>query len=441
MEEQINFEQPLEEEGQEKYEGKKVYTDKIDPSIDVLYNDYKRGRLILQADFQRYFVWDMKKSSKLIESVLLDIPLPTIYTSEEDDNKEYVIDGQQRLTSFISFIDGKFPDDREFRLTGLDALTSLVGKTFAELDEVYQNKIKDYPIHKIKFKKESDSDLKFEIFERLNTGAISLNQQELRNCVKRGPYNDLIKSMAKEHDFMTLLGLTEPHKRMIDVELVLRFLAFYNATYLNYKPPIKQFLNKDMDKNKDIAGTDAEKLKTIFKNAVMVTKSMFGDKAFKRFTIGNDTERNGEWGSKFNNSLYDIVMYEAAREDKNKMYQHLDQIREALIYLMTNDQDFIDSIELSTSSVQAVRMRFDKWRQTVENIIGNTEREPRCFTSSLKKELFDKDAICSICGNEIRNIDDAHVDHINQYWKGGRTIPENARLTHRYCNLSRSRKE
>ena len=201
---QIDFEQPLEEEGQEKYEGKKIYTDKIDPSIDVLYNDYKRGKLVLQADFQRYFVWDMKKASKLIESVLLDIPLPTIYTSEEDDNKEYVIDGQQRLTSFISFIDGIFPDGREFKLTGLDVLTSLADKKFSELDESYQNKIKDYPVHKIKFKRESDPELKFEIFERLNTGAVSLNQQELRNCIKRGPYNELIRTLAKDRDFMSL---------------------------------------------------------------------------------------------------------------------------------------------------------------------------------------------------------------------------------------------
>ena len=238
---------------------------------------------------------------------------------------------------------------------------------------------------------------------------------------------------------MSLLGLEQPHKRMMDVELVLRFLAFYNATYLNYAPPMKRFLNNDMDKNKDITIAEEEKLKNAFKNAVTITKSMFGDKAFKRFIKVNDNERDGEWGSKFNNSLYDVVMYENAREDKNKMYQHLDQIREALIYLMTNDREFIDSIELSTSSTQAVKKRFDKWRQTVESILGSTSKEPRLFSNKLKKELYDKDSTCEICNNEIRSIDDAQIDHIEQYWKGGKTIPENARLTHRYCNQSRPR--
>lgn len=117
----------------------------------------------------------------------------------------------------------------------------------------------------------------------------------------------------------------------------------------------------------------------------------------------------------------------------------MDSIREALIYLMTSDQEFIASIELSTSSVQAITKRFDKWRQTLQDIIGIAQREPRCFSFKLKKELYDKEPTCSICGQRIQNIDDGAIDHIDQYWTGGRTIPENARLTHRYCNNSRSR--
>lgn len=115
--------------------------------------------------------------------------------------------------------------------------------------------------------------------------------------------------------------------------------------------------------------------------------------------------------------------------------------REALIDLMATDQEFIVSIDKSTSSVQAVTKRFDTWRHAVEGIIGINQKEPRCFTNQLKRELFEQNRTCAICGQEIKNVDDSAVDHIKQYWTGGQTIPENARLAHRYCNWSRPRSD
>lgn len=106
---------------------------------------------------------------------------------------------------------------------------------------------------------------------------------------------------------------------------------------------------------------------------------------------------------------------------------------------MTTDQDFIDSIELSTSSVQAITKRFDKWRLTPQDIIGIQYKEPRCFSNQLKEELFKNNSACKICDQKIQEVDDAALDHIEQYWKGGKTIPENSRLTHRFCNWSRPR--
>ncbi len=84
--------------------------------------------------------------------------------------------------------------------------------------------------------------------------------------------------------------------------------------------------------------------------------------------------------------------------------------------------------------------RFDKWRLTLQGIIGIAQKEPRCFSLKLKQELYNNDPTCAICGHKIQNIDDTAIDHIKQYWTGGKTIPENARLTHRYCNWTRSRK-
>jgi len=442
---ELEFEQPLEEEIESieiSSTKRRVYTEQGDPEIESLYGKYKRGKLVIQPDFQRHFVWDAKKSSRLIESALLDIPLPVIYISEEKDGKEYVIDGQQRLTAFFSFIDGQFPNGIDFKLTGLKVFTELNRKSFKEIDEELQDKIRYCKIRTITFRRESEADLKFEIFERLNTGAVSLNDQELRNCIYRGLYNKLLKELSKDADFMYLLGLKKPDKRMKDIELVLRFAAFYHFTYLKYKPPMRKFLNNDMEKYQDISEVDAIELKNAFKNAVTIIKSLLDNHAFKRFYKGDEKNPNGYWEpKKFNASLYDILIYSFAREDKNEVYQNLDSIREALIYLMTNDQDFIDAIELSTSSVQAVTKRFDKWRLTLQDIIGIARKEPRCFSLKLKEELYKNDSTCAICGQKIQDIDDAAIDHIKQYWAGGKTIPENARLTHRYCNWARPRKD
>lgn len=417
-----------------------IITSSGDLEIYSLHNKKIRGRLVLQPDFQRQYVWDAAKASKLIESAILNIPLPIIYLSEEQDGKEYVIDGQQRLTSFFSFIDGTFPDGKQFKLSGLNVYSELNGKKFSELSEELQDKVRYYKIRAITFQKGSSENLKFEIFERLNTGSVQLNDQELRNCLYRGKFNVALKEMAVDPDFMYICGLKSPDKRMKDKELVLRFSAFYHKTYLNYKAPIRNFLNAEASEKRDISEKELAELKAAFKNACQIIRSAFDKNSFKRFYKGKDGQPNGYWEpKKFNTSLYDILMYSFAREDKNKAFQNLDSIKEALVSLMTEDQEFVDSIELSTSSVQAVTMRFDKWRLTLQGILGVNQKEPRCFSYRLKEEMMASNPTCEICKQRIQSTDDAAIDHVKQYWTGGKTIPGNARLTHRYCNWARPR--
>src|SRR5690606_17547886 len=109
--------------------------------------------------------------------------------------------------------------------------------------------------------------------------------------------------------------------------------------------------------------------------------------------------------------------------------------------LMTTDLEFIDAIEIGTSEERKVVRRFDKWRNVLNDILGEQKKQARCFSYGLKEQLFNENPTCALCDNQISQIDDAAVDHIEQYWLGGKTIPENARLTHRFCNASRPRKE
>jgi hypothetical protein len=415
---------------------RRIFTDKHDYPIGSLYTKYKDGELILDPIFQRRPVWDRARSSRLIESVLLEVPLPVFYLAESSDSSEEVIDGQQRLRAFFSFIDG------EYSLTGLKALPDLNDKRYQGLDRPLKRKIRDYPLHTVTFKKESDENLRFEIFERLNTGAVPLNYQELRNCIYRGPYNDLLISLSSDADFMALMGLKAPEKRMHDVEYVLRFAAFYHATYLKYKPSMATFLNEDMKQFQKITKDESDKLRNAFKTSVALLRSMLGANAFRRYYRGVEGSHAGYWEpKKFNASLYDIMMWGFSDKDKNQVMANLDPIREAWIVLMTEDDRFIESIELSTSSIKSVTYRFDAWRKALGDILDKTTKQPRFFTRDLKEQLYKDNPTCKICNQRISDVDDAAVDHVKQYWLGGKTEFENARLTHRYCNWARSKSD
>jgi hypothetical protein len=143
-----------------------------------------------------------------------------IYTAEEADGKEVVIDGQQRLMTFIGFLSGKFPKDkRPFKLTKLKILKELNGQTFNDLDQKLKIAIRRYGVSIIKIANTTDENVKFEIFERLNTGAVSLSPQELRNCMYRGALNNLIKELAEHNSFRNVLALQDRPQRMVDSEI------------------------------------------------------------------------------------------------------------------------------------------------------------------------------------------------------------------------------
>ena len=195
-------------------------------------------------------------------------------------------------------------------------------------------------------------------------------------------------------------------------------------------------------KYQHITKAEADMLRVAFKNAVQIVKSLFGETAFKKFYAGTKTSPNGTWETKqFNASLYDVMMAVFCDKDKNRVYAALDSLREGLIDLMVSNSDFIEAILSGTSEPDKVRKRFHLVQALVDDILQSYKQQPRCFSGQLKKELFEKDACCAICHQQIRLMDDAAIDHIHQYWKGGKTIPENARLTHRFCNLSRPRSE
>jgi hypothetical protein len=130
-------------------------------------------------------------------------------------------------------------------------------------------------------------------------------------------------------------------------------------------------------------------------------------------------------------------MYTFAFYDKRQIVPNSDRIREEFLDVMTSDEKFVEYITATTDQVDRIRYRAEEWRRRLDVLVGDAKPEPRGFTLELKRDLFTANPTCQLCKQQIHDLDDAEVDHIKHYWRGGRTIPENARMTHRYCNRAR----
>ena len=419
--------------------GHNVVSDRSERRISGLMSDFNEGDLVINPIWQRLYVWDDTKASRLIESILLNIPIPMIYVAEEEsEGKELVIDGQQRLRSAFRFI------NNEYSLRGLKVFVTLNGMKFSDLEKDYQRKINRYNFTVVRIRESlSDETVKFDIFERINTGSVNLNQQELRNSLYLGDYNEFLKELAKDSIFMKLYFGQKAPKRMQDVEMVLRFFSFSIEGLHSYTGRLKSFLNNHINKytkllenfNDSERKKEQKKLKEMFQKSITLANSAFGEKTFRSCQLKKDKVL--AWNPSPNRSLYDAVMYGFIHFEKNQVMNHLDSINEALIDIILNDPAFLPSSQ--TVSKKNVNYRFNRWRKELDEII-TSPIQPRTFSRKLKQELFDNDSTCKICKQAILSIDDSEIDHIKPYWKGGATIPENAQLVHRFCNRSKSGK-
>ncbi len=398
------------------------------------------GELILQPLYQRNFVATDLIASKLIESILLDVPIPVVYLAEEQNGSYSVIDGQQRLTSFLSYLEGKFPDSRPFKLSGLKVLSELNKKLFVELDSELQKKIRSTTIHSIIIKKESNPDIKFEIFERLNTGSTKLNEDEIRNTVYRGSYIELLSELSENPTFHELIQKDNFKKRMIYRGMILRFLALSEKSYLNYKSSMKQFSNKELRDNRNLSAEKRKEYKSRFEHCLDLVKVVFGTNAFRRYIPGFN-EEGGKWAStQINMSLFDLQMVGFVNFSKNEVLSKADGIREELLNLMATDIEFQNLIGFKTSDTDNVKKRFKMYMDMLERVIGDKMYSERNFSFSVKEELFNTNPYCAISGQKILAIEDSEVDHIIPYSKGGKTEKSNAQLVLRYFNRAKKDK-
>jgi hypothetical protein len=410
---------------------KNVVIEKVDRSLYEFHRWYQQKKLIIDPEWQRSYVWDKKRASRLIESFLIDLPVPVIYLAKTNENKYEVIDGVQRLTSVFEFFAGKFS------LIGLELLPDLNKKTFSELPEALQHKLEDTTLRSFDLSSHTSSNFLFVIFERLNTGGVPLNEMEVRNCVYRGSLNNLIRELAKNSDFVQAVNQKDLAKRMADRALILRFLAFYERHYTKATNGLKAFLNQFFEIYKNPNEEKLREFEKQFKKAMKASVTVFGQNAFRLRRV--DVKGGGEWTPRTNAPIFQAISVSFTEYDLTQITERSDAILEAFVDLVTTDKKFIDCVSKSTGDAPNIRYVFETWNARLKEVMDGSQPldKTRIFSKKLKLEMFESSNTCAICNQEIKTLHDAALDHERHYWRGGQTIPSNARLVHRHCNLTR----
>ncbi|MEH2463636.1 DUF262 domain-containing protein [Nostoc sp.] len=348
-----------------------------DWTISTLRDKYERGQIDLQPHYQREYVWEQKPElpSRLIESLLLQIPVPPLYFVRLNTGKIEVVDGQQRLTTLILFVTNKF------KLQKLQKLSSLNGKHFQELSDQDQEKIIDAPIRSIVIDAGTNQDLRYEIFERLNRGAMALNEQEIRNCVYRGLFCDLLAELERDVNWRKIKGSDLPESRFIEREMILRFFSFANRIDY-YGGNLKRFLNDYMDKYAPKEQAQVSQLGAVFRQTMQNVYTVFGKYAGRLYSVDDSPQDAGKWEKEFSISALDIQASALIGCSPIKVQALAKSICEAYkFYLATNPQVRL-AISRRPAGTEATKTRWFGFKTVVQEILN----EP--VTSGTADELL-----------------------------------------------------
>lgn len=311
-----------------------------DFDVEGLVRRLDRGDIEI-PEFQRAYVWDQKRASRFIESLLMGLPVPGIFLYRDKGSQTLrVIDGQQRLQSLKSYYSGKFPGSGcEFKL--IDLHSRFAGYAYGDLPAQDRRRLNDSIIHASIILQESPDDdgtSQFTIFERLNTSATPLWPQEIRGAIYGGEFNRLLVALNECAEWRSLVG--KPNRRKRDQELILRFLALYHDMP-EYKPTMKEFLNNHMKRNRGLQIYSAKEARELFHSTVRTIFEKLGPSAFRPKHAVNA-------------ALLDALMVAIARRlEKGPITA---EIRNEYIELLENEK-FHASIFAGTSQASNVRTR------------------------------------------------------------------------------------
>ncbi len=311
----------------------------------------------MNTDFQRHAeLWDNPKMSKLIESVLIRFPLPAFYFDASNDDKWLIVDGLQRLSAIKKFV-----VDQKLRLHGLEYLKNFNDMKYEELPRTYKRRLDECAVTLFLIQPGTPDAVKYSIFRRINTGGLVLNDQEIRNAMAKPSVRKYLEDLAKDDFLKKTIG--DQSRRMVDQELVLRYLAFRFMDYEHSKKNIASFLDEMIDKLEKASPDELIKYNESFRLAIKRCWDIFEVHAFEKSTDGNHVKRRRK-----NSTLFEVWMNalsELSEIEIENLYNKKEELIKKHLNLMATDNDYFRSITYSTQKKDHYRTRRDKVKELI----------------------------------------------------------------------------
>ena len=363
-------------------------------SIGQVIQDLEDGIIDLDTEFQRLpNLWDNTKKSRLIESLMLNLPIPAFYFNEKEENNWEVIDGLQRISTLKGFI-----IDKTIILQNLEFLKEFNNKKFEQLPNSLQKRIARFQVTVYIIEKGTPNEVKFNIFKRINQGGLVLRPQEIRHAINQGIPAEVVADLVRGIDnrsedgdlkrrvnqnkvtveltataagiaFVLATDNRIPTVRMEDRDFANRFIAFYLIPYEEYQPDLDSFLNKGMEKIKELTPNQINKLKDDFRFSMILAFDIFRQDAFRK--------RHNEFDKRkpINKALFEVLSVNFAKLDDRERDVLLNKeyiFRQKLMMLNNMpDGKFLRSISQSTAQKESVIQRFTDIQRIIRETIEN----------------------------------------------------------------------
>ena len=310
-------------------------------------------RYVMDPDFQRDFIWLEDKQSKLIESVIMRIPLPVFYMAEDNEGRMVVVDGLQRLSTFQRFVGNelrlRLPDRKE-----------LNGKYFSEMPDRIQNRIEDCNLIFYIIDSKVPERARLDIFERVN-GGVPLSRQQMRNCLFMGDATRFLKTEATTDIFLQATGGSLNTRTMRDREFVNRFCAFQLLDVNEYRGDMDDFLAACLEKMNQMDSSNLLELSSAFRLSLRNNFELFGQHSFRK--SNPDSYRR----SVLNASLWDVMSTCLSQNDEWEVDLYADALRQS-VWEMIADDDFNNAITYGSNDTTKVKTRFGMARERIEEV-------------------------------------------------------------------------
>lgn len=338
----------------------------------------------LDPAFQRRGVWNRSAKSSFIESLFLNVPIPQILLATHPSRRSQfiVLDGKQRLLTLKQFMDGKLEDGKVFKLSGLRILTELNGKSWPNIsrDMFWRDRFMNVTQRTTVLKGWKSEPALYEIFYRLNSGSVKLSPMELRMSLHPGPFLKFLIAWTEEpREIRKLLRLSKPDRRMADVELAARYLAFKDDE-VAYKGNLKQFIDGicatyNTEFAKDDGKAKVEVALSELEAASEAVVTIFGaDHACRKW-------KGGRYDRLFNRAVFDVIVGSLSVPDLRKWaLANPKRFEDEYIQLCKEDPAFINAVETTTKSVTSTGYRFSTWYKVISAASGVSLRVPRIAT-------------------------------------------------------------